>query len=197
MISYQLPEGLIENRFPEGGHWYTYQGRYIRSVSKILNRIYPMPPDLDPWYLERGRAVHAATVLIDGGTLDWDGLDERLKPFCDAYRVFIETARPGVEASELVVVHPSYSYGARLDRVFSLPGQDRLLVVDIKCGSGKEDRYWLQVAGCAVALDDANVGNYDLALLNLNNKGKPKLTLADDPASWVNRWRQVLEEDVA
>lgn len=156
-----------------------------------------MPPDLDPWYLERGQAVHAATVLIDNGTLDWDGLDERLKPFCDAYRVFIETARPIVEASELVVVHHSYSYGARLDRVFSLPGQERLLVVDIKCGSGKEDRYWLQVAGCAVALDDANVSNYDLALLNLNNKGKPKLTLADDPASWVNRWRKVLEEDVA
>ncbi|HXK36963.1 MAG TPA: hypothetical protein VJ553_05280 [Candidatus Paceibacterota bacterium] len=196
MISYKLPEGLVEQRFPDGGLWYTYQGRYIRSVSKILNRIYPMPPGLDPFYLERGKAVHAATVLIDNGTLDMDALDHRLLAFCSAYQTFRRMAAPVIEASELVVIHPSYSYGARLDRVFRLPGQERLLVVDIKCGAGKEDRYWLQVAGCAVALDDSNVEKYDLALLNLNSKGKPSLTIAEDPGSWVNRWRQVLEEDV-
>jgi hypothetical protein len=106
-------------------------------------------------------------------------------------------AKPVVEASELVVIHPSYSFGARLDRVLRLPGQDRLLVVDIKCGTGKEDRYWCQVAGCAIALDEAHVADYDLALLNLDNKGKPHFSIADDPGTWIARWREILAEDVA
>lgn len=196
MIGYHLPPGLVEVPFMDGGHWFSHKGKYIRSVSKILNRIYPMP-QMDPWYLDRGKKVHHATTLIDAGTLDWDMLDDRLVPFLEAYRDFIHTARPVIEASELTVIHPSYSFGARLDRVFRLPGQDRLVVVDIKCGMGKEDRYWLQVAGCAIAMDEGNVGDYDLALLNLDGKGRPHFTEAKDPGSWIARWRQILVEDVA
>lgn len=195
MINYTLPPGLVQVPFKDGGHWVTYKGKWIRSVSKILERIYPMPPDLDPWYLERGKMVHHATTLIDSGTLDWDSLDPRLVPFLKAYGDFLHTARPVVEASELVVVHASYSFGARLDRVFRLPGQDRLVVTDLKCGTGKEDRYWLQVAACAMALDEGNIRDYDLAILNLDNKGKPHFAVAEDPSVLVNRWREILEVD--
>jgi hypothetical protein len=196
MVNYTLPPGLTLSKFPDGGCWPWRNGKPIRSVSKILNRIYPMPPDLDPWYLERGRMVHAATVMIDNDTLDWKALDERLKPFCDAYVTFKMMAGPVMEATELVVVHPSYRFGARLDRVMKLPGQNRLLVTDIKCGTDKENRYWLQVAGCTVALDEDHVSDYDLALLNLDNKGRPHFTVAEDPATWINRWREVLAEDL-
>jgi hypothetical protein len=197
MIEYKLPPECIKYQFGDGAEWVSYHGKSIRSVSKILNRVWPMPPDLDPWYLERGKMVHSATCLIDTGTLDWGTLDERIKPFCDAYLSFIQKVKPIVEASELTVVHPSYQFGARLDRVYRLHGQDRLMVVDIKTGIGKEPRYWCQVAACAVALDDANVGDYDLALLNLDKNGKPHLTVADDPGSWINEWRKTLEGDVA
>ena len=197
MIEYKLPPGLVKSVFGDGATWYSYQGRSIRSISKILNRIYPLPPDLDPWYLERGKMVHHATTLIDAGTLDTAALDPRLFAFCSAYQRFREAAKPIIEASELTVVHPSYRYGARLDRVMRLPGQPRLLVVDIKTGMGKEDRYWLQVAGCAMALDEPHVEDYDLALLNLDNKGRPHLTVENDTGAWVNKWRQVLEDDAA
>jgi hypothetical protein len=195
MIDYKLPPGLAETIFSDGGRWYKHDGKWIRSVSKILERVYPMP-QIDPWYLERGKMVHHATTLIDAGTLAWEELDERLKPFCEAYKSFIETVHPIIEASELTVVHPSYSFGARLDRVFGLPGQEWLVVVDIKVGMGKEERYWLQVAGCAIALDEGNVKDYDLALLNLDSKGHPHLTVAEDPGTWIAKWRKVLEEDV-
>lgn len=194
MITYTLPPDLSSYRFGDGGHWYTHLGVNIRSVSKILQRIYPMPVDLDPWYLERGRIVHQSTVYIDEGRLG--EVDERITSFLDAYREFITLARPVMEASELVVIHPSYSFGARLDRVMRLPGQEKLLVVDIKCGEGREDRYWLQVAACAQALDETHIGDYDLALLNLTSKGRAVFTVADNPSEWVNRWRQVLQEDI-
>ena len=197
MINYKAPDGLKWSAFPDGGTWPWYDGKPIRSVSKILNMIYPLPPGLPQWALDRGRMIHSATVMIDDGTLDWDTLDERLKPFCSAYVAFIETARPVVEASELNVVHPSYSFGARIDRVYRLPGQSRLVVTDIKGGIGKEDRYWLQVAACAMALDEANVQDYDLAILNLDKDGNPHFTCADDPGLWLNRWREILAKDAA
>jgi hypothetical protein len=195
MITYNPPPGLVTYKFDDGGIWYKRNGKSIRSVSKILERIYPMPPDLDPWYLERGKAVHAATVFIDEGRLG--EVDHRIIPFCSAYQEFLRLAQPVIEASELSVVHPSYRFGARLDRVIRLPGQKKLVVVDIKCGLGREDRYWLQVAACAMALDEPGLERYDLALLNLTSKGKARITFAYNPAEWVNRWRKVLEEDVA
>ena len=197
MIEYTPPPGLVESRFGDGGLWYSYHGRPVRSISKILNVIYPLPPDLPAYYLERGKAVHSATVLIDEGRFDWDALDEKLKPFADAYQSFLDTSKVIVEASELTVVHPSYKYGARLDRIYSLPGGGKPVVVDIKTGTGKEDRYWLQVAGCAMAFNEAEAPLFDLALLNLDNKGNPHLTFADDPGTWLERWRKMLAEDVA
>jgi hypothetical protein len=196
MLNYTLPPGLVEVPFKDSGHWYTHEGKYIRSVSKILNRIWPMPKDIDPYYLERGKLVHHATTLVDAGTLDMAALDHRLYPFVSAYQAFLRMAKPVVEASELVVIHPSYSFGARLDRVLRLPGQDRLIVVDIKAGTGKGDRYKYQVALCALALDEDHVADYDLGLLNLDGKGKPHLTIFDDPAALINGARKILQDDL-
>jgi hypothetical protein len=185
------------SKFKDGsGEWPWYQGKPIRSVSRILDKIWPMPPGLDPWYLERGKLVHHATTLIDKDTLDWKTVDERIKPFLDAYKLFIETAHPEVEAMELNVVHASFKYGGRLDRVYRLPGQTRLVVADIKTGMGTDDRYWCQCAALAMALDDANVSDYDIALVNLDKEGRPHFTCAPNPGSWVNRWREILERDV-
>ena len=194
---YMLPPGLEMVQFKDGGSWPKHGGQFIRSVSRILDRIYPIDPHLDPWYLERGKLVHAATVFIDEALLNWEALDERLVPFCRAYKDFLYLVSPIVEASELTVVHPSFAYGARLDRVLRLRNTERLIVTDIKCGMGKEDRYWLQVAACAMALDEDHVHDYDLALLNLDNKGNPHFTVAPHPGSWVNRWREILQADAA
>jgi hypothetical protein len=80
-------------------------------------------------------------------------------------------------------VAPDISYGGRLDRVYHLPNRKRLIVTDIKVGSGKELRYWLQCAAYTLAfadgnvedgnVEDGNVDSYDFALLNLGKNGHP------------------------
>jgi hypothetical protein len=198
MISYTPPEGLYKRTFDNGtGFWYWHNGAPIRSVSKILERVYPMPPDLDPWYLERGRMVHSATCLVDAGTLDWKALDTRIVPFLEAYKAFLDMAHPVVELSEETVVHRSYVYGGRLDRVYRFPGQDRLVLCDLKTGSGTEPRYWAQCAGLLLAFDEDHASDYDIALLNLDGKGKPHLHIQTDPGIWIETWRRILQEDSA
>jgi hypothetical protein len=194
VIAYTLPPGLTISKFKDGGEWPWHDGKPIRSVSKILERVWPMPLGLDPWYLERGKLVHHGTTLIDKGTLDWDTVDERIKPFLDAYQFFIDVVHPVIEAVELNVVHPSLAYGGRIDRVYRL---DRLTVADIKTGTGTDDRYWCQCAALAMALDEDHVMDYDLALVNLGKNGKPHFTAADDPGRWVNLWREILAKDAA
>ena len=190
-MTYNLPSGLVEVPFEDGGHWFTYQGRYLKSVGKILNTIYPMP-EIDPFYLTRGKMIHDATVLIDAGTLDWTTLDERLESYCRAYESFVDMSHPIMELSEQIVVMPDYSYGGRLDRVIRLPGRERLIVTDIKVGNGKEHRYKLQLAAYALALAGDRAGDYDLALLNLGKNAKPRLTVLEDPGTILAEWRGIL-----
>ena len=191
MIDYSLPPGLEPIAFEDGGTWYKYHDRYLKSVGKILNTVFPMP-EIDPYYLTRGKMIHNATVMIDAGNLDWRALDPRLTPYCKAYQTFLEMAHPIVEASELIVVAPDYTHGGRLDRVFRLPGRERLIVADIKVGSGKEPRYKLQLAAYALLLGGEHVADYDLALLNLEKNGQPRLSVLPDPGSKVAEWRGIL-----
>ena len=190
---YTLPPGLVEVPFDDGGHWFTYQGRYLKSVGKILNTIYPMP-DIDPFYLTRGKLVHDACCLIDTGILDWQSLDSRLEPYCRAYETFIGMAHPVIELSEQIVVALDYSYGGRLDRVFRLPGRERMLLTDIKVGNGKEQRYRLQLAAYALALAGPLAGEYDLALLNLGSNAEPRLTVMWNPRALLVEWRGILAD---
>lgn len=194
MIDYKLPERLIKKDFPdESGFWYWYKDKSILSVSRILNRIYPLPA-IAPFYLTRGKYVHSASVLIDAGNLDWEALDPRLVPYCKAYQTFIEMSHPIIEASELIVVATDYSYGGRLDRVFRLPGRERLLVTDLKVGAGKEERYWLQIAAYALVYAGEHVADLDLAILNLQKNGMPRLTVAPDPGEKVAEWKKILAD---
>jgi hypothetical protein len=149
-------------------------------------------PAIDPFYLRRGQYVHAATELIDAGTIDWATLDSRLEPYCRAYQAFVDMSHPVIELSEQIVVAPDYSYGGRLDRVFRLPGRERLLVVDIKTGAGREKRYQLQLAAYALALAGDRVADYDLATLNLLKTGQARLTVLPDPGGKVAEWRGIL-----
>ena len=194
MIEYSLPPELEEIQFEDGGTWYRHDGRYLTSVGKILDSVYPMPPFIAPWYLTRGKMVHDATALIDRGTLDWQDLDPRLAPFCQAYQIFRDSTRPIILASELIVVAADYSHGGRLDRVYQFPDRERPVVADIKVGSGRGERYWLQVAAYALLLGGEGVGDYDHAIVNLGKDGRPRLSMAPDPAGNVAKWRQLLAD---
>lgn len=88
-------------------------------------------PEEMAWLLERGTAIHAATVLYDQGVLDWSSLDERIVGFVRGYERFRKEVGGEVVAMEMEVSGPGYT--GHLDRVFKgtavCPG---LLLADIK-----------------------------------------------------------------
>ncbi len=89
----------------------------VPSVTQILEAA-GMAPDfsfLDPWYRERGKAVHRAMALELMGDLDWGSLDGRILPFIIHGRDWLDAVR----ATPLVVehrwVHRTLGYGGTMD----------------------------------------------------------------------------------
>lgn len=88
--------------------------------------------------MTRGTYCHTATVMIDRGTLDWEGLDDTLRPFCEAYAKFCRDVNPEVILSEQRFDHPQYQYTGQVDRIFRIGGKmanSATWLVDLKTGS--------------------------------------------------------------
>jgi len=84
--------------------------------------------------MDRGTYVHAATEMIDKGTLDWNALDDTLRPYCEAYSKYCQSANMGeILISERPMYHAQYLYAGTLDRVVKMNGLTSL--IDIKSGS--------------------------------------------------------------
>lgn len=82
----------------------------------------------------RGTYVHTATEMIDRHTLDWETLDDTLRPYCVAYLNFLrDTGYPAVVLSEKRMDHPQYQYTGQVDRIFNFGNS--LALVDLKTGS--------------------------------------------------------------
>lgn len=121
----------------------------------------------DPWFMERGTAVHTATALMDRNLLDWDTIDERIQGYVDAYHKFkCEQPFNDLEHVEESLKHPTYAYCGTLDRFLPL--------LDIKTGQGDV----IQLEAYAELLrangyDPGRVGY----LLNLNGDGTYSLKI--------------------
>ena len=72
------------------------------------------------FYMDRGTQIHAATVMLDKGSLDWGSLDERIVQYVQAYAKFKALVNPIVLHSELEVVSRKHDYLGHLDRVFRI-----------------------------------------------------------------------------
>ncbi len=173
--------------------WFYRGDRKVPSIGKILDLRFPMSKWIDPWYLERGSKIHAATAMIDTGTLDWDALDPRIVEFCRAYELFRKlTPDLRVLATERKVCHPSGRFSGRLDRVYEIPGHGMPVVADIKLGK-PDERYWLQLAAYAKAYDPVSWPGYSRALLLLGKTGRPDLRFDPDPARHAAEWDVLLD----
>ena len=124
-------------RFDEESHTYFLGDRKLPSVTQILRGAgmlyYPASPSSE-YHMERGTLVHKATEMIDKGTLDWDTLDETLRPYCEAYANFCSTVNMAdIILSEKPMYHPRYLFAGKPDRVIQMNGLRSL--IDIKSGS--------------------------------------------------------------
>lgn len=186
-------------RFNEEDHRYEVRARtgttengwrQIPSVTQVLEAA-GLAPDfsfLDPFYLERGAAIHEAVALDLRGELDWTSLDDRIRPFVDHARNWLDA----IGATPLVVefrwADKIHGYAGTLD----LFCESKLgpLLIDWKAAH-IDPAYAVQVAGGyeplllqaaeegAVPVAPGDVRRARIGIVNLKTE-MPKV-------DWINR----------
>jgi hypothetical protein len=152
-------------------HKYIVDGKPKLNVTEVLelsglSSYYPR----DPWYLERGRVVHKATVMVDNDTLDWNTVDDRIKGYLEGYRKFRQEPGWKFEHSEVKLYHPTYDYCGTPDRFLPL--------LDIKTGEDNEEQlggYW------ELLLANGYNPKREAYTLKLNENGTYRLLQTKEP----------------
>lgn len=163
-------------------HRFSSQGRPVPSVTQILK-------DLgfgnSPYYTEearlRGTFVHDATDFIDDEVLNWSTLDDRLRPFCEAYRDFLATESVKIQRSNVQVSNQEWWYAGIIDKELLWKGRKAL--VDIKTG-GIDTWHPLQLA----AYGDCYPNLPLLFNLYLRQDGSYRFLAIDHPERELTDW---------
>jgi hypothetical protein len=116
----------------EEDHTYWIDQRRIIGVTEALSFL-DKRWKVDPFYLERGRLVHLATEYHDRDELDESTVDERIRPYLDAYKKFRQDTGFDPAIIEQKFLHGSYWYAGKVDRIGMLNGSGALL--DLKSGA--------------------------------------------------------------
>jgi hypothetical protein len=135
------------------------------------------------WYLERGTAIHAASVLFDNGTLDESSLDTRIAGFVAGYKKFRSEMPWKIVVSEHEVVSTRWGYRGTLDRVFHAPGYGKVLI-DIKTNEA-DTVTRLQTAGYVIAYG-RKINRR--GAVGLKSDGTYRFVMYDDDASDIAAW---------
>lgn len=143
-------------KFEEATHTYTCDGAKVPSVSTIINDLLGSDySKIDPFYANRGTAVHKAIELHLHGNLNVDSLDDHVLPYFKAWCKFEAETNFTVEKSELKVFSKRLWVAGTLDLIGTIAGQRFLL--DIKTGS-KQKWHALQTAGYCLCLSETDDG---------------------------------------
>lgn len=90
---------------------------------------------VDEAALWRGKVVHHACHLINKGTLDESTLDPEIKPYADAYRLFLSETGFEPHISEIMLYHGELDFCGQIDVVGIKPtmaGNPEWWLVDFK-----------------------------------------------------------------
>lgn len=115
--------------YNDADHTYRLNGVLLLSVTQTLVAAGIIPPYTgDPWYGDRGTAVHAATWLDDQGMLDESTVDPRIVGHVEAWRKYRRDSGFTPVGGERPLHHPLHCYAGMPDR------WDASLLADIKTG---------------------------------------------------------------
>lgn len=140
-------------------HQYFVDGKEIPSVTQICRALFCKERHYDPFYAERGTALHKAAELFDKGILNESTVDPEIKGFLDAYKKFIHEVKPKWEQIE-VPLYTNYAAGTP-DRIGEMLG--KRVIVDIKTGQ-PEKWHHDQLAAYADIGDEYSSYRYALYL---------------------------------
>ena len=151
----------LDLTFDEDLHRYTFNGLHIPSVTQILKtaglvNLDWIPVEVLEQKADLGKKVHSATELYDRNDLNFDALHPALLDYLTGWIKFRKDFNFEPTEIEMQIVHQTYRYAGRIDRV-GMMGKD-LILLDIKSGT-KQKTHAIQTAG------------YEL-LYNQNKKAK-------------------------
>lgn len=138
--------------FDEALHEYRIHGRVVPSVTKII-RSSVTGWQASEWYLDRGRAVHAAVKLALDDRLDWKSLDSRIEGRVRAVLNFIEASQLKHIATEYRMSSVGYQFAGTADFIGTDP-ENRVVLIDYK--SSVEPSVEVQLGLYAKLWDDAD-----------------------------------------
>lgn len=97
-------------------HRYFVGEREYAGVTSTIRTICP-GWQAGEWYMQRGRAVHAAIHLHLQNKLDWSSVDERIKGRVEAVLRFLSDCNMTVLETETQLCHGAYQYAGTVDAV--------------------------------------------------------------------------------
>ena len=121
-------------------HEYRIDGREIPYVSMILEvtGIKKKCDFIKPHYLTRGTYFHQAIDYDIEGKLDYDSLDNSLKPFIDGFRDFRKSTgiifSNETKQDRKIYHKPPYEYCGEYDCKGQIPGHKRQALIEWKSG---------------------------------------------------------------
>lgn len=138
-------------------------------------------------YLDRGRAVHKATALLDGlipgRTLDWASLPGPIRPYVEGWRSFLGEHHPKILAVEAFARSHVYRFFGRCDRVVEI--RSRKAVLDIKTGEDEDPLVALQLAAYQRAVGEMGLKVPRRLSIHLNREGGVRVRLHEDPGDFA------------
>jgi hypothetical protein len=140
-------------RFDEATHTYWQGSERVPSVTQILGAMTNFDgirPEVLDFARQRGQAAHLGTELYDQGVLDWDSVDDEIRPYIEAWQRFRSDTGFEPDLIEERVHHPLLRYAGTLDRTGWFG--DTYALVDIKCVAAMSPCTGPQTAAYAKAL---------------------------------------------
>lgn len=175
-----MTEGLT---FEPREHRYYYGGKEVPSVSSIIKRIglgkdYGM---VNPWYAERGTAVHKAIELYLHGKLDEGSIDENYKGHFEGFKAWWQDKDPAqVLAVELPLYSARLNFAGTVDMVY---GE---MIYDFKTSKDPDPASELQGAAYQHLWGEYHGLGFPFRVLQLPGDGSFREIdyKTEDPALW-------------
>jgi len=156
----------VQINFTQSTHTYWVEREGIKekvpSVSTIIGNILELDKqykNMDPFYANRGTAVHRAIELYIVDNLDEESLDDEVIPFFNAYKKFSKLTKFNPLSSEQQVFSEELWVAGTLDLIGEI--QKKKVLIDIKTGQ-KQKWHQIQTAGYALLADCPDINRYCL-----------------------------------
>lgn len=172
-------------------HQYFWHGERVPGVSEILKET-GQAKDwslIDPFYRDRGVAVHKAVELFITGRLDEDSIDPVILPYCNQFKAWVQT-QP-MFGGLLLTESPMYSETRNFAGTIDLIANGTIW--DIKCSKRLEKvakwQYECQGAGYRTLFKEKWGKDFPFKILLLTGEGDAQVV---EPASRYEVWEHVM-----